>query len=440
MARSPRLTIVLPPWSVASRRTNATDAQYYFTERQGPPWQRPPPRSSKYLEDNGRSSVLRHAGIDRPRIGGDAAAEVLGGREAGLLEQRERLGRADAGLAVDHHPLRLRQLGEPARQLAQGDQLRARDTVDLPLGRLAHVDQADRLAAVEQLLQLGRRQRRARRRGLGLVGDHPAELLVVDQLGDGGVLATDRALRVLADADVLEGQLQRVVDEQPSDQRVTDPRDELDRLVGLDRADGGAEHPEHAALGARRHHAGRGRLGVQAAVAGSVLGPEHARLTVEAVDRAPDVGLALEHAGVVDEVARGEVVRAVDHQVVGADDLAGVVRGQPGLVQGDLDVGVDLTDLVAGALQLGPADVGGAVDDLALQVGGVDLIEVHQADVAYSGRGQVHRVGRAEAAGADQQDVGLLQPLLAVHGHVGNDEMARVAEDLVPRELPRRLD
>src|SRR6266511_2463970 len=313
-------------------------------------------------------SVLGHARVDRLHVGDDTAAEVPGRGEAGLLQQRQRLGRAPAGLAVDDHRIGLRQLGQAARQLTERDQLRAGNPVDLPLGGLADVDQLDAPPVVEQLPQLHRGQGRAGRRGLRLVGDDTAELLVVDQLGDGRVLAADRALRVLANADVLERQLQRVVDEQPPDQRVADAGDELDRLVGLDRADRGAEHAEHAALGAGGNHARRGRLGVQAAVAGTVLGPEDAGLPIVAVGRAPHVRLALEHAGVVDQVAGGEVVGAVHDQVVVADDPAGVLGGEPGLVEGDLDVGVDLADLVAGALQLGAADVRGAVDDLPLRV------------------------------------------------------------------------
>ena len=48
------------------------------------------------------------------------------------------------------------------------------------------------------------------------------------------------------------------------------PVSSLMRLVDLDRADAGAQHAEHAALGAARHHARRRRLGVEAAVAGRV--------------------------------------------------------------------------------------------------------------------------------------------------------------------------
>ena len=51
---------------------------------------------------------------------------------------------------------------------------------------------------------------------------------------------------------------------------VADAGEQLDRLVDLDRADAGAQHAQHAALGAAGHHARRRRLGVEAAVAGGV--------------------------------------------------------------------------------------------------------------------------------------------------------------------------
>ena len=80
------------------------------------------------------------------------------------------------------------------------------------------------------------------------------------------------------------------------------------------------------------------------------------------------------------------------------------------------------------------------MDDLPLEVGGVDDVEVDQAEVPDPGRGQVHGVGGAEAAGADEQDAGVLEPLLPVHGHVGDDQVAGVAGDLVPRQLGRRFN
>ena len=110
-----------------------------------------------------------------------------------------------------------------------------------------------------------------------------------------------------------------------------------------------AQHAEDAALGAGGDHARRRGLRVEAAVAGAVLGPEDGGLAVEAVDRAPDVRLVQQHARVVDQVAGGEVVGAVDDQVVWLEDLHHVRRVEPLLVQDHVDVRVDVQDRVLGA-------------------------------------------------------------------------------------------
>ena len=98
---------------------------------------------------------------------------------------------------------------------------------------------------------------------------------------------------------------------------------------------------EHAALGAARDEAGRRRLGVEAAVAGPVLGREHRGLALEPEDAAVDVGPPGQHAGVVHQVARREVVGAVDHHVVAREDLERVRRRQRDLVGLDADLRVD---------------------------------------------------------------------------------------------------
>ena len=74
------------------------------------------------------------------------------------------------------------------------------------------------------------------------------------------------------------------------------------------------------------------------------------------------------------------------------------------------------------------------VDDLALQVGEVDDVEVDDAERADTGGGQVQRQRRAEAAGADAQHARGLQLLLALHADLGHDQVARVAQDLVVGE------
>ena len=88
-----------------------------------------------------------------------------------------------------------------------------------------------------------------------------------------------------------------------------------------------------------------------------------------------------------------------------------------------------------GGVDLELADGGGGVDDLALQVAGVDDVEVDQAERADAGGGEVERERRAEAAGADAEDLGGLELLLAFHADLGQDEVARVAGDLFVGEL-----
>ncbi len=62
---------------------------------------------------------------------------------------------------------------------------------------------------------------------------------------------------------------------------------------------------------------------------------------------------------------------------------------------------------------LRPADVGLAVDDLALQIGAVDLVELDDADRADPGRGEIQqRRGGAESARADEQHLRVPEPFL----------------------------
>jgi len=55
----------------------------------------------------------------------------------------------------------------------------------------------------------------------------------------------------------------------------------------------------------------------------------------------------------------------------------------------DGDVRVEVPDPVAGRVQLGPTDIAGAMDDLPLQVAGVDPVEIHQSQATDSRRRQV---------------------------------------------------
>ena len=57
---------------------------------------------------------------------------------------------------------------------------------------------------------------------------------------------------------------------------------------------------------------------------------------------------------------------------------------------------------------------------------------------ADAGGGEIHRRGRAEAAGADAQHLRRLQLALPVHADLRHDQVPAVALDLVAGELRQR--
>ena len=75
------------------------------------------------------------------------------------------------------------------------------------------------------------------------------------------------------------------------------------------------------------------------------------------------------------------------------------------------------------------------MDDLPLQVACVDHVEIDEAESADAGRGQIERERRAETAGSHAENARGFQLLLALHAHLGQDEVARVAGEIVGGEL-----
>ena len=94
-------------------------------------------------------------------------------------------------------------------------------------------------------------------------------------------------------------------------------------------------------------------------------------------------------------------------------------------------MGVDLQDPGLGRFDLGFADPAGAVDHLALQVAVVHHVEIDDAQAPYPGSSQIKQQGRAEAAGANAEHRSRLEALLALHAHLGQDQVPGKASHLI---------
>ena len=227
-----------------------------------------------------------------------------------------------------------------------------------------------------------------------LIGD-AAEFLIIDELGDGRMIAAHRALRIAPQLQFAEAHRQRIVQHQPANQGLADAQDQLHGFGGLNQSDRSGQNAEHPAFGAAGNQARRWRLRIQASIAGAARIREDRGLPFEAEDRSVHVRLLQQHARVIHQVTRREIIGAVDYDVVVFQNIERVLAGQRNLVPVDLDIRIDVEHGLGRRIQLLLADVLGPVNHLALQVGEIHHVEIHQADAADARRGEIHAERRA---------------------------------------------
>ena len=189
--------------------------------------------------------------------------------------------------------------------------------------------------------------------------------------------------------------------------------------------------PEHSTFGAGGHKAGRRRFRIEAAVTWAIRRGVDAGLSFKAEDRGINIGLAAEHAGVIDEIAGGEVVGAVGDNVKAAQYLQRILAGELGVEALGLHKGIDGVYFVDGRVELGAANIAGMVDDLALQIGVIDSVEIDQPEGSDACGSKVEHQRRAEPACSNTEHTRGLQLLLPCHGNFGHDQVPRVAQNFL---------
>ena len=156
-----------------------------------------------------------------------------------------------------------------------------------------------------------------------------------------------------------------------------------------------------------------------------------AELPLEAEHGGGDQDLAGGVAGVVEGEPGLEIVAAVGDRVIAGDEVGDIVRIQPRGMRDQPDFRIDRGHRLGRAVDLRHADPVGRVDDLALQVGEIHRIVVHHADRAHPRRGEIEQERRAQTAGAAHQNAGLQQLLLADAADFGQDDVPRIALELL---------
>src|SRR5690348_4728912 len=276
-----------------------------------------------------------------------------------------------------------------ARQFAQWNQLPFQ-IADLVFVGFAHIENEKIVATVQSRLQFAWRDfRDLDVRGGSFFATHAAELVVIDKLMNGAILAAHRALGILAQFEFAEAHSQRVKQEQSANQTIAAAENQFDRFHSLNRADDSWQNAEHSALSAGRHQAGRRRLGIEAAVARTVRHAEDRDLPLEPKNGAVHIGLAKKDASVVDKIAGRKIVRAIHDNVVVLEEFERIHAGQLRFDGFNLNVRVEIRKPRASGLALRLAHVAGAKSDLALKIGEIHDVEINEAQLADARSGKI---------------------------------------------------
>jgi hypothetical protein len=173
--------------------------------------------------------------------------------------------------------------------------------------------------------------------------------LVIREFENGWAVATDGTARITAAFDLAKAEVKGLIEKEATCKRSSDAEKQFYGLCSLDETDYARKNAKNAPFGAVCDRAGRRWLRKQATITRSAkMWSEDTGLSVKAGDGSVDVCLLEEHAGVVCEVAGGEIIRAVNDYVVGSDDIEGVFAGKTGVVLGNLNVGIESEDAFGG--------------------------------------------------------------------------------------------
>jgi hypothetical protein len=71
------------------------------------------------------------------------------------------------------------------------------------------------------------------------------------------------------------------------------------------------------------------------------------------------------------------------------------------------------------------------MENLALQIRKIDIVEVDDSNCPNPGRGEIERSWRSEPAGADAEDASSFEPPLPFRCNFGHHEMARITSHLL---------
>ena len=161
---------------------------------------------------------------------------------------------------------------------------------------------------------------------------------------------------------------------------------------------------------------------------------EHGYLTLKLKDGGIDIDLAFQHTGVIDQVSGRKIVRSIGNDIILSDQLPGIGPIQTGLVDHHIDIGIQTLQSFLCLSGLAFADIVRGKEDLSLEITVINGVKINNADVAYSGGGQIQEGRTAQSARTDHQNTGFFQGFLPIQPEFRDDDMPRISSVLLWRK------
>src|SRR6202521_3438111 len=314
------------------------------------------------------------------------------------------------------------------------------EIADLVLVGLTHIENEQIISTIEPGFELARSNlRHLHGRAGGFFAAHAAKFVIIDQLGDRRMRSAHRAVRILAQLELAEFHAESVKKQQASHEIFSPAEDQLDRFHRLDGADDPGQNAEDAAFRAGRHKPRRRRFRIEAAIAWTIGHAENGGLPFKPENRTVHVWLSQQNTGVIDEIARREIVSPIDDDVKVLEEFERVGAGQLRLERLAVNGRIEVRKARACGFALRLADVAGAKRNLTLEIGEVDDVKVNQPEFADARSRKIQAKWCAEPARADEQYSGVLQLELPLHADFRHDEGPAVAKDFLVRKARCRF-
>ena len=149
-------------------------------------------------------------------------------------------------------------------------------------------------------------------------------------------------------------------------------------------------------------------------------------LTFEPEHAGGDQCFLREEAGVVDQEASREIIRAIEHDVVLRDERDDIVGIDQLVIRVDGNFRIDGGERLLSGLDFWFSERGSRVHDLSLEIRKIDNVPIDETDRPDTGRSEIESSRRSQTTGTDQQDLGPLELQLALATHILKDDVPAV--------------